>query len=370
MKPFAKKSFGQKQYLVILISLLLVFILYHAVVYLFITSKVINIAPPYSVGDLSRMGYQTGSNNLRKLNITLSKTHLEGSQYKQQPIDMLTIGDSFSNGGGGGTNPFYQDYLATYYGYTVLNIRPLPEYKEGFLETIIALINSGTLDEIKPKAILLEFGNRSIFDRFNKRFEWDLTLPKNQIISDISQMKRNNVADSIPKDIFFINESNYKTLINTVKFRYKPCLSNGVCRLPLKQDFFTVKESHILEFYKDEITYLSQVDQKSVSNINNNFNHIAELLRAKGIAFYVMPIVDKHDLYQPYLQNDPYGANPLFDYLRPLEKRYTLIDTKAILSKELDKGRKDIFFADDTHWSNLAAETVMKEASFHNLRGH
>jgi hypothetical protein len=50
--------------------------------------------------------------------------------------------------------------------------------------------------------------------------------------------------------------------------------------------------------------------------------------------------------------------------LRPLPRRYTLIDTKAILAEELRKGVKDVYYADDTHWSWKASEAIFKVVTF------
>jgi ABC-type transport system involved in multi-copper enzyme maturation permease subunit len=372
MKLFTNVLFESKKYFLLLLLLIILFIFYHAIIYFFITSKIINIAPPYNVGDLSRMGYQPGSICLRKYEITLPKHHLEGSQFNYQKIDLITIGDSFSNGGGGGKNPFYQDYLASKYGYTVLNIRPLDEYKNADIEngdfkSILALINSSTLDIIHPKAILLEFGSRSILTHFNKKFDWNISISQQNIMMQIEKMEPNNVANNIPRDIFFINTANYKTYTNQLKYYFKPCLNSGACRLPLKTSLFNVKEGNILEFYRDDIKNNIDLNKQAISNINDNFNHLALLLKARGIKLYIMPIVDKHDLYQTYIINDPYQTNSLFDYFHLFKKQYVFINTKEILLKEVYKETKDIFYADDTHWSNLASDIITNEATFKNL---
>lgn len=367
MKPSLNILFNPKKYFGILLFLLFGFVLYHGIVYLFITSKIINIPPPFSVGDLTRMGYQTDSLALRKYEITLPKKHLEGENFTNQKIDILTIGDSFSNGGAGGLNPFYQDYLASKYSYTILNIRPFNEYQEGYLQSILTLLNSGVLKNIHPKAIILEFGARSTITHFSEDFDWNISLTPTNIQHQIADMKINKVANTIPKDIFFINTANYKTLTNTLKFKFKPCLHSGVCRLPLTQDMFSVKASQTLEFYRDDIKNLPLINYAATAKSNANFNHLAILLRQHGIKLYVMPIVDKYDLYEPYIHSNPYSVNYQFNYLRQLRKEYVFIDTKEILSKEMKNGQKDLFFADDTHWSHHASDAITNHPSFKNI---
>ena len=41
-----------------------------------------------------------------------------------------------------------------------------------------------------------------------------------------------------------------------------------------------------------------------------------------------------------------------------------IIKIKKILSEQLEKGEKDIFYADDTHWSQKASEVIIKDESF------
>ena len=77
-----------------------------------------------------------------------------------------------------------------------------------------------------------------------------------------------------------------------------------------------------------------------------------------------MPAVDKYNLYSPYIISNSYPKSILFEYLDTLPKDYIFINTKKILSEQLEKGEKDIFYADDTHWSHKASEVIIKDESF------
>lgn len=77
-----------------------------------------------------------------------------------------------------------------------------------------------------------------------------------------------------------------------------------------------------------------------------------------------MPCVDKYNLYSNYIINNPYPRSIFFEELRKLPKRYHLIDTKAILTEEVRKGEKDVFYADDTHWSWKASKKVFETIKF------
>ena len=79
------------------------------------------------------------------------------------------------------------------------------------------------------------------------------------------------------------------------------------------------------------------------------------------ITFLVCP--DKYTLYAPYIKvaNIP-PSSSFFDLMEQQgNKRYMFIDTKKILEKEISKGVKDVYWADDTHWSARSAEIVAKK---------
>jgi hypothetical protein len=77
-----------------------------------------------------------------------------------------------------------------------------------------------------------------------------------------------------------------------------------------------------------------------------------------------MPVVDKYDLYSDDIVRNPYPKNPFFDELRKLPKRYTLIDTKAILEPMVKAGVKDVFYPDDSHWTCKASKKVFETVRF------
>ena len=310
------------------------------------------------------MSYQVNSAYLRKQENSLTKKHLSGCNYKRgMKIDMITIGDSYSDGGGGGKNPFYQDYIATFHNKTVLNIERLSPTKS-ILDTILALNNSGVLDEIQPKILILQTGGRAVVKRFSRHVDYDYTLKKENIYKQFSKMTLHDISKYPSTNISFINSGNYKFILNSIKYKKRVCLSNHVCKLKLNKDFFSVKDSDTLEFYQDNVTAIPLVSKENIQKVNHTFNQLAKILQEKNIKLYVMIAVDKFDLYSPYIKTNPFGANKTFEFLRELPKDYTLIDTKKILRKLIKKGKKDIYFADDTHWNYKASETIIKSTTF------
>lgn len=364
LKKKLYKTLSWLRYIIFFIVAIGIFISYHAILWTFFTSKLLNIEPPHHIGDLARIGYQVSSIHPRVTAVTLPKKHIEFSAWKGEPIDIITIGDSFSNGGAGGTNSYYQDYIATRYGYSVMNINP-SLFGENSIEAISALQQSGLIDEIKPKAILIESVGRYVISRFAKPMNWEQNITREAIYKDLNAGQWGEGKPHKEKQ-YFITTANYKLPLYNFYYLFSPNALNysDVYKLPLSKPFFNVKHSSTLLAYQDDIGSIAGVTPDKVATVNDNFNHLSDLLKAKNIHLFFMISVDKYDLYHDYILNNPYDSNPLFDLLRPSKKRYTFIDTKAILSAEIQKGQKDIFFADDTHWSNLASESVVQQTHF------
>lgn len=81
-----------------------------------------------------------------------------------------------------------------------------------------------------------------------------------------------------------------------------------------------------------------------------------------------MPAVDKFDLYYNSIQSKiNYPKNNFFDIIRPMQKEYYFVDTKAILTPLINEKVKDVFYADDTHWSYIASDEIAKNKIFQNI---
>jgi hypothetical protein len=139
-----------------------------------------------------------------------------------------------------------------------------------------------------------------------------------------------------------------------------------IYRLDLDKDMFTVNASNKLLVTKQAIDNIILVSPKRVKQLNDNLNRLALILKRKNITLMFMPVVDKYDLYSSHVINNTLPTSDFFKDLRPLKKEYYLVDTKQILSPYLST-TKDIFYADDTHWSPIASEIIIKNIPFDNF---
>jgi hypothetical protein len=350
------------------VIVLLTFLLVNYLIWKNFTESLLTMK--YDGGDLARLAYLTGSRDYRLKVNDLPVKHIEMHEYTGQPIDVMTIGDSFSQGGGGGRNSFYQDYIASYNNFTVLNVfrYPTDDLVAFFapLSTLKVLMESGYLDIIKPKVVLIESVERFCVQRY--------AVPASKKKADSLEKvreyysKQNIHMDAFPK-VSFINNGNFKYVYYNLlyKLSFNP-MKRKVLFARLNRPLFSVKYSDKLLFLREDIDNLKYQNADTLRRLNDTLNETAEALERKGIKLYFMPIVDKYDLYSDYIIDNPYPKGIFFEELRKLPRSYRLIDTRAILAPELAAGVKDVYYADDTHWSWKAAEKIFSSVKFETGR--
>ena len=336
----------------------IIFVSYHLITWTLYTSKIFGLPGNHHVGDLGRMSYQVDLLNERKLEYTLSKRHLNINNYINQKIDLITIGDSFSNGAANGLNPYYQDYLATKYNINVLNIKRIE--KQNFINTIIGLYNNGILEKLRPKVILIETVERQLVRLYQEKND----LAYHPKIKTLNQVLSSNVMHNTLPELQLINSINYKIPFYMIQNSLKENKAHNAYKFSLKQEMFTSRTTNKLLVYKDDVKNMSSFTKGNILDINDKFNQLALLLKPLNIKLFFMPAVDKYDLYYDYIINNEYQKNTFFDLLRQMYKEYYFVDTKQILLPLLKNGVKDVFYPDDTHWSYKASEAVVNADIF------
>jgi hypothetical protein len=357
-------SWSYRKYVAISLCFLAGFLLFHLVTWKCFTEDL--LTDKYDGGDLSRMGYLGGSKHFRKTCVDLPRQHITMRDYSGQPVDMLTIGDSFSFGGGRGKNPYYQDYIATINNFTVMNVMPYPanDLVMGCspLSTLAVLDNSGYLDIIKPRYVLIESLETLAPARFARPFRWTWSDSLSNVVRHYAGVSGEWPA--LPK-LSFINAGNFDYYWRNVMYHFSDtAFGHHVFRREMSRRLFSVRDGKDLLFYDFDLQVIPLTTAKSIAQINDTMNHIADILDRKGIRLIFMPVVSKYDLYSEFIVDNPYPKSTFFEKLRPLPKNYLFIDTKALLQEKLRTGEKDIFFADDTHWSWKASQSIFEQVRF------
>lgn len=282
--------------------------------------------------------------------------------------DVLTIGDSFSNGGGGA---YYQDILGAETDLRILNV-PAPTGKLNAIETYYALERLGYLDKIQPKVVILESVERYIDDRYGEKL---LETPK----TTDTELRQLIAPDTFPSEEASTGtentgagrldwllppvmlNANGEYLVNKWFTLWHPDqLSSNTYCLRLTKPFFTNpgRENQLL-FYDEELAYTKRPIRTDM--VDKNLQNAAALAKSHGSQLYFMPVADKIDLYHPWLSEADkarWGENPFIGELHAAAQTYTVIDTRAILRPLLEQGEPDIWWQDDTHWTWKAAEQI------------
>jgi hypothetical protein len=347
-----------KKWVIAFILFLAFFIGVNAVIWKLFTEEILTFKKYYN-GGLDRMAYVIGSKHYRKPGNTLPRRHIENKDYHGQHIDVLTIGDSFSNSKDNGRDPLYQSWIASLHNLTVLNIQLLPDANP--LSDVVILLNSGYLDKHKPRFIIVETVERNGVTSFYKKIDLQVSMP----LHEVEEYYKHAEFNPHPPEYGFVNTGNFKFILNSILYRFSDhAFFSGVYIRDLNTPLFSVKNDRKLLFYHDDIKRIPLATKENMQALNDNFNAVAGLLRKKGITLYFMPAADKYNMYSDYIVNNPYPKSVFFELLRPLPKQYVLVDTKAILSQEIKKGEKDIYYADDTHWSWKAVKKIAEGMRF------
>lgn len=348
-----------KKYIKIIIFTSFTFVIFHIVVWFFLTSKVFVTSNGETIGDLARLSYRQEIVLPKGDDRNLIKKHFDYST--QKPVDIITIGDSFSQGKGEGENKYYQDFIASNQNLNVLNIRPLPQ---GLFETVLILKNSGLLATLKPKAIIIESVERGAIKRFSKDMDWNETLSvgtvEKLVLKDIDKHKKYT-----PNELSFINKLNYNSVIYNLLYNFDDnAYFSKVHITSLNESFFTGNCPDCLYFLSSDIKNIRLSNKEAITKLNQNFNQLQNILLPDEIDLYFMPAVDKYNLYSKYISNNKYAGSEFFELLRKEKKIYKFIDTKKSLRILTDNKIKNVYHPDDTHWSSIASKHIFEEMRF------
>ncbi|WP_223549300.1 hypothetical protein [Aestuariivivens sp. NBU2969] len=314
-----------------------------------------------SGGDLNRLGkipYPKDYRDQFHEAFNQEKRYHEFSELRLDTVrhvDVLTIGDSFSQQGAYG----YQNILVREHGLNVLNF----DYKTFRLENykplhfLFQMFNSDVFDHVKPDYIVLQIVERDILRHLN-----DLNENKGITMNVLFEKRKEELT---------LNEksqnSTFRTRMNDMELFYRYGLlycfndrafESSVYKVKLSKPLFSANEDMLL-FYNRDISNMNNYSNvENVKQFNNILNRLSIELKALGVDLIVMPCADKYDIYYDYIVNNRHRENLFFENLKVLPKDYLYIDTKAVLKPYIDDGVKDVYFADDTHWSPTATKII------------
>ncbi|UMQ41233.1 hypothetical protein MKS83_17795 [Chryseobacterium sp. Y16C] len=276
------------------------------------------------------------------------------SKTEKKEFDFLTMGDSFSEQKGYGYNHFLAEK------YTTLHVDEFISNNQ--IQTLINLINGDFFERFTIKYVVLQNVERHFIDNITG-INFDTKIKQKQIDSLILNHHKELKENKADSEFFSRSTLQFPLYYMPKFFICKDYLSNDlIYNYNLNSKKLFSNGSDKLLFYKYDI--ISLAESNKISNIvllNNVLNKISQKLQEKNVKLIVLPAPDKYDMYYDYIANKTNLEKPLFfEHLRTLKKEYLYIDSKEILKSHMNN-EQDIYFYDDTHWSPVASQIIVKE---------
>ena len=262
-------------------------------------------------------------------------------------VDVLTVGDSFSRMGKLG----YQNYLAAQ-GVSVVNCKR--ELYDNPFQYAYNILDRGLVDSANISVLVVQVGERDLVIRSE---EFDVNKVD---IRELGSKSPSNGGGS----------ANDWSLLRARDFLMYRLDKSPVYKVTLDKDYFNSKEPRSLYFYCADITNGVNIGDASKQKIQEVYQILTRKANERGIALLLMIPVDKYDMYQNHIVDNPYPRKTYIEEAREIfGDTPNVLLCKDLLTPLIEKGEKDVFLFDDSHWSIKAAEIVGKELS-KRVKGH
>ncbi len=255
----------------------------------------------------------------------------------QKPLQILIFGDSFSQQGLFG----YQNYLAHLLGDTIVNVKT-DFTKLRHIQTAVSLLKSGMLDSTICRMILIQQVDRSAITVLKHiNFEKPYKAPEN-----LSQMEENHKSGDLYNLFSWIR----------LQFNYK----NPIAKHDLRQESFTHNRlSHRLFYYHQDLSF-EKITFADMEKAKENLIRLNEKFSEKGIQMIFLLASDKYDVYRPFITDDSSPTDTTTALLSNIPGVF-VFDTKELLQGMVQKGEKDVYMINDTHWSYKASKAIAEK---------
>lgn len=300
---------------------------------------------PRTTGDLGKLAYipfdcqGDGSHELD----TLCFTEIERTEdLKTIQTDVLTVGDSFSQQGIIG----YQNHLSSR-GIKVINCnRSLYDNPIQFAYNIL---DQKFIDSVNCKVLIVQVGERDFVQRIEEFSKEKVDMYK--VTPSLSTHKSSS--------------KNSWSLLRARDFVMYRLHWSPVYVANLNKNFFESNEPDKLYFYCADISNGLSVSESAKPVIRKVYDLLKSKADERGISLLLMIPVDKYDLYQDYIIDSSF-AHPKTvneDLLSLFGNEPNVVLCKYLLVPLLEKGEKDVFLFDDSHWGDKASKTVAEVLS-------
>lgn len=304
---------------------------------------------PQATGDLGRLAFvvigEEYGERIRKgelKDVLFDNVH-ETEVLRHIHVNVLTIGDSFSQQDHAG----YQNYMPQE-GLTVANTR------RGLYDNPIQyawnLLDGGLVDSTNIDVMVVEVGER------------DFTLRIDNFRPDKVEVAEPDVeGEYVEENVYDIRQWSLLRTRDFLMYRYAG--RNPVYDVTLDRDFFESREPRKLYFYCADVVNGLTIEEHIKPKVKEVFHLLTKKAQERGVALILMIPVDKYDLYQDYIIDNPYDHPKRIneDLRELLGDRSEVMLCKYILQPLLERGEKDVFLFNNSHWSYKGSQAVGKE---------
>ena len=254
-------------------------------------------------------------------------------------VNVLTVGDSFSQQGSAG----YQNYMPGE-GISVANCRR--SLYESPIQYACNILDWGVVDSTNIDVLVVEVVERDLAINIGNFGENKIEVPEPESTSDK-----------------VVGSANVWSLLRARDFvLYRYAGRSPVYTFDLKRDFFSSHEPNKLYVYDRDVINGLTIDEALRPKVKEVFDLLTRKAHDRGIKLMLMMPVDKYDLYQDYITDNPYPPKRVNEDVREIFGDIPeVMLCKYCLQPLLDKGEKDVFLFDNTHWSYKGSEAVGKE---------
>lgn len=306
--------------------------------------------------------------------IHITDDYISDAENLNKDSIVLVIGDSFSQQGSRSFMVYMQREMP---GYHVMNVRTMLDgggwkyiHHSLMAEDDVKLVFPEMLDFLTymllyaknlPKFIIVESAEFMLASRL---------LNTNYAISDsvLAQYKESSamrVAATQRNEAASVHKKDLPSAFTNAQIWIKHLfgVANHTRHQKLDGDYFSCKDKERdLYFYTRSLEYFSEEKVAEAMKVKDS---LVELAEKKGVTLLFLVCPDKLDLYRSHIVNisPKYQVQSFFDALEKVGNSNNIINGKTLLMPYVDKGEKDLYYCNDTHWSHRSAEIVSKEIS-------
>lgn len=269
--------------------------------------------------------------------------------------DVLVVGDSFSHGGGVGKVGDYVNYLAHDGKLDVTVFTPQDPTLSSPVQLAYDVLNLGSIDSSRVRNLVVQEVERYIVDRHNNFVTDHKSIPlppaKPQAVDGSDDNASQDNASAGPlmrvKDFIF----------------YHLFGANPIYKARLSKPMFGGNEPSTLYFYNEDVKNGIQVPADVQQRIQGNYRQLIDKAREKGINLVILIACDKYDLYQDFIEDNPYPSKTLNEQIAQWMGADTtcFVFSKGVLHPLLVQGVKDVYLFNDTHWSPSSSRIIARE---------